>query len=98
MDLSKYIPVIVALCKQHKVNKLFAFGSVLTPRFNDKSDIDMVVDFKDVDLMEYADNYFSLKESLSRLLGREVDLLEDKAIRNPILRKNIDKSKRLIYG
>ncbi|MDF9830037.1 nucleotidyltransferase domain-containing protein [Parabacteroides sp. PF5-6] len=98
MDLSKYIPVIVALCKQHKVKKLFAFGSVFTPRFNEKSDIDMVVDFEEVDLMEYADNYFSLKESLSRLLGREVDLLEDKAIRNPILRKNIDNSKQLIYG
>ncbi len=98
MDFNKYIPLIVTLCKQHKVNKLFAFGSVLTNRFNDKSDIDMVVDFKDVDLMEYADNYFSLKDSLSHLLGREVDLLEDKAIRNPILRKNIDNSKQLIYG
>lgn len=98
MDFNKYTPNIAALCKQHKVSKLFAFGSALTNRFNNESDIDMVVDFQDVDLVEYADNYFSLKDSLSRLFGREVDLLEDKAIRNPILRKNIDNSKLLIYG
>ena len=58
----------------------------------------MVVDFDKVDLEDYADNYFDFKLSLEDLLGREVDLLEDKAIRNPILRKNIDKSKRLVYG
>ncbi|WP_294633153.1 nucleotidyltransferase domain-containing protein [uncultured Bacteroides sp.] len=89
---------IIALCKEHKVGKLFVFGSILTNRFNEKSDVDMVVDFDKVDLEDYADNYFDFKLSLEDLLGREVDLLEDKAIRNPILRKNIDKSKRLVYG
>ena len=89
---------IIALCKEHKLGKLFVFGSILTNRFNEKSDVDMVVDFDKVDLEDYADNYFDFKLSLEDLLGREVDLLEDKAIRNPILRKNIDKSKRLVYG
>ena len=89
---------IIALCKEHKVGKLFVFGSILTNRFNEKSDVDMVVDFDKVDLEDYADNYFDFKLSLEDLLGREVDLLEDKAIRNPILRKNIDKSKWLVYG
>jgi len=98
MDINQYILTINPLCKQHKVSKLFAFGSVLTNRFNDESDIDMVVDFKDIDLKDYVDNYFSLKEALSGAFGREIDLLEDKAIRNPVLRRNIDKSKLLIYG
>ena len=40
-----YLPAIIALCKRHKVKKLFAFGSVLTSRFNEQSDIDLVVDF-----------------------------------------------------
>ena len=40
-----YLPAIIALCKRHKVKKLFAFGSVLTNRFNEQSDIDLVVDF-----------------------------------------------------
>ena len=42
----------------------------------------MVVDFDKVTLEDYADNYFDLKFSLEDIFGREVDLLEDKAIRN----------------
>ena len=95
---SNHLPSIIALCKKHKVKKLFSFGSVLTNRFNDKSDIDLVVDFDNVSLEDYADNYFDLKDSLSAIFHREIDLLEDQAIRNPILRKNIDSSKQLIYG
>jgi predicted nucleotidyltransferase len=98
MDINQYIPTISPLCEQYRVSKLFAFGSVLTNRFSDESDIDMVVDFKDIDMKDYVDNYFSLKEALSGALGREIDLIEDKAIRNPVLRRNIDNSKRLIYG
>lgn len=89
---------IIALCKKHKVRQLFVFGSILTDRFNENSDVDMVVDFDKVTLEDYVDNYFDLKYSLQDLLGREVDLLEDKAIRNPILRRNIDISKQLVYG
>ncbi|MBQ8191331.1 MAG: nucleotidyltransferase domain-containing protein [Bacteroidaceae bacterium] len=92
------IQKIVALCKKYKVGKLFVFGSILTSRFNDDSDVDLVVDFDKVTLEEYADNYFDFKYALEKLFGRDVDLLEDKAIRNPILRRNIDNSKQLIYG
>ncbi|KAA6345887.1 hypothetical protein EZS27_006577 [termite gut metagenome] len=89
---------ITSLCERHKVKKLYAFGSVLTDKFNHQSDIDLVVDFKEIDLKDYADNYFDLQYSLEGVLNRKVDLLEDKAIRNPILRKNIDTSKQMIYG
>lgn len=89
---------IITLCKKHKVSKLFAFGSVLTDRFNDNSDVDLLVNFEGVDLYDYADNYFDFKDALSDVFGREVDLLEDNAVRNPILRKNIDNTKFLIYG
>ncbi|RGU19471.1 nucleotidyltransferase, partial [Bacteroides cellulosilyticus] len=58
------IQMIINLCKKYKVNKLFVFGSILTNRFNETSDIDMVVDFDKIDLMDYADNYFDLKSSL----------------------------------
>ena len=96
--VDKNIDGIQDLCKKHKVRKLFAFGSVLTSKFKKTSDIDLVVDFQDVDLYSYADNYFDLKDSLERLFKREVDLLEDKAIKNPYLRQSIESSKQLIYG
>ncbi|MCU0376840.1 MAG: nucleotidyltransferase domain-containing protein [Bacteroidales bacterium] len=96
--VEKNIDKIRELCLKHKVANLFVFGSVLTDRFKNSSDIDFVVDFKDVDLYEYADNYFDFKFSLEDIFRRDIDLLEDKAIRNPYLRKTIDSSKQLIYG
>jgi predicted nucleotidyltransferase len=74
------------------------FGSVLTDRFSEKSDIDLVVDIDAFDPLAYADNYFNLKFALQDLLNRPVDLLEDKAIRNPFMRERIDESKQLVYA
>ena len=93
-----HIDKIKALCAKHKVNKLFVFGSVLKDTFSNESDIDLVVDFEKLDLSEYADNYFDLKDQLESIFKRPVDLLEEKGIRNPFLRKQIDQEKRLIYG
>ena len=33
------------ICRKYKVGKLYAFGSILTDRFNDSSDVDILVDF-----------------------------------------------------
>jgi hypothetical protein len=96
--IDRNIEKIKALCRKHNVARLFVFGSVLTDRYNQSSDIDFVVDFSDVDIYNYADNYFNLKTSLENLLNRQIDLLEEKAINNPYLRKSIDSSKKLIYG
>jgi hypothetical protein len=96
--IDQNIDQIIALCKKHKVASLFVFGSILTENFKKSSVIDLLVDFSEVDLYDYADNYFDLKTSLEKVLKRQVDLLEDKAVKNPYLRKSIDSSKRLIYG
>ncbi len=96
--VEKNLDTIRVLCNKHKVSTLFIFGSILTSKFKNSSDIDLLVDFADVDLYDYADNYFDLKYSLENLLKREIDLLEDKAIKNPFLRQSIDSSKQLIYG
>ena len=95
---SKYRPGIIALCEKQKVKRLFAFGSVLTSRFTEKSDIDLVVDFDKAKIEDYFSNYFDLKYSLEKLLNRDIDLLEEQAIRNPYLKENIDTTKTLIYG
>lgn len=95
---AQYYPSITALCKKYKVKRLFAFGSVLTNRFTNKSDIDLVVDFDKEEVDDYFSNFFDLKYALENLLGREVDLFEEQAIRNPYLKKDIDMTKQLIYG
>lgn len=98
MYLDNYTNNLVVLCKQNKVKSLYVFGSVLTDKFNEKSDIDLIVDIDSNDPIEYADNYFSLKFALQDLLKRPIDLLENKAIKNPFIRTNIDSSKFLIYA
>jgi len=85
------------LCKTHKVKELYIFGSVLTPKFNETSDIDFLVQFDNIDILEYFDNYMDFKEKLEQLLGRDVDLLENQAIRNPIFRRVLDREKKLVY-
>ena len=89
---------IESLCKKYSVRKLYAFGSVLTDKFNAESDVDLLVEFDAMDLKNYADNYFDFKYSLQDLLHREIDLLEQQGLKNPYLKQAIDSSKRMIYG
>ena len=86
------------LCKVHKVKSLYAFGSVLTDKFTSESDVDFIVDFQQLDVLDYGDNYYDLKFSLENILNRNVDLLEEKAIKNPYFRKTLNQNKKLIYG
>ena len=97
MFLEPYIQEIRNLRQRNKVKYLYVFGSVLTDYFTDQSDIDLIVDIDMNDPLDYADNYFNLKFELEKLLSRQIDLLENKAIRNPYLRENIDNSKALLY-
>lgn len=96
--LDKHIDDITKLCSAHKVKQLFAFGSVLTEDFNKDSDIDLIVDFEPIDVSLYADNYYDFKFSLQDILDRSIDLLEEKAIKNPYFRQSIYKQRQLIYG
>lgn len=98
MFLDRYTDKLMDLCRQNKVRSLYVFGSVLTDRFNENSDIDLVVDIDSNDPFEYADYYFNLKFALQDLFKRKIDLLENKAIKNPFIRQNIDSSKYLIYA
>lgn len=98
IELQKYSTDISKLCSLHKVKSLYAFGSVLSGRFGNDSDIDLIVDFKPVDIDLYADNYYDLKFSLQDILQRKIDLLEAKAIKNPFFLKTINKQRQLLYG
>jgi predicted nucleotidyltransferase len=92
------IATVTALCQQHHVRTMYLFGSVLTDNFSPSSDVDFMVNFGQVSLPLYFDNYMALKDGLEHALRRPVDLLEEKTIRNPILRRSIDRNKQLIYG
>lgn len=60
--------------------------------------IDLVVDFDEKDPLKYTDLYFGLKTKLENVLNRQVDLLEERSIRNQFFRKHLDDAKDQIYG
>jgi len=96
-NLSPFLTSIQELCMLNGVKTLYAFGSVLTNRFDEGSDIDLIVDLEEKDPIEYTEKYFNLKFGLERILGRTVDLLEERADLNPIIRKEIEQSKVVVY-
>ena len=93
---------IFALCKKYKVKKQYLFGSILTDRFNDESDVDFSVEFDKEEInknkMDWADLFFDFLHEMENLLGRKVDMVFDNHITNKIFRKELDNTKRLIYG
>lgn len=96
--IQEHADEINSLCENHKVKQLYAFGSVLTDKFNSNSDIDLIVDFLQLDLLDYADNYFDLKFALENVFKRKIDLLEEKAIKNPFFKQAIKQQRQLLYG
>ena len=91
---------IIESCEKHYVKSLDLFGSATRNDFNEKSDVDFLYEFdKDkIDELEYADNYFDFFFSLEDILGRKIDLLPKRKLKNPYLIKKINSEKIKIYG
>jgi predicted nucleotidyltransferase len=86
------------LCVNHHVKSLYAFGSGITNNFDPTlSDIDLLVEMEDTDPIERGEKLLNLWDKLEDFFNKKVDLLTDSSIRNPILRKSIDRTKILIY-
>ena len=103
----KKLDKITELCRKYNVKTLWVFGSA-TGRgidgnpFGPDSDIDLLVEFEDVvyDINSPISGFhsFYLKEELEKIFDRKVDLVGIRALRNPVLIRNINKQKQIIYG
>lgn len=90
---------LFALCKKYKVRKLYLFGSILTPKFNENSDIDILVNFNsEIDHNTYADNFLDFYHALKSLFNRDIDLIDETAVKNPYFKEELEETKHLIYG
>lgn len=94
------IDKIVALCKKYKVDKLWVFGSILTNRFNDDSDVDLLVlfDKTKIALLDMADIFFDFIYELEDLFGRKVDLIVYSSIQNKYFKEEVDEKKQLLWS
>jgi predicted nucleotidyltransferase/predicted transcriptional regulator len=87
------VPGIIEACRKHGVVYAALVGSstqpdpAIVPR-----DLDLLVRMAP-DIERYAWQYFDLMDELAALSGREVDLIDIDAVRNPLLRKEFDRTK-----
>jgi predicted nucleotidyltransferase len=86
------------ICRQHKVRRMYAFGSSVTDKFDERrSDIDILVNVDISDPVERGESLLSLWDDLELFFGRKVDLLTEASLKNPYLKDNIDRTCKLIY-
>lgn len=86
------------LCEQHDIQTMYVFGSATTADFNELSDIDILISFKEISFDKYTDNYFELHEKLESLFKKRVDLLTERSLINPYFIKSVEQTKQLLYA
>ena len=87
-----------SICRTLKIKRLYAFGSVVSGKFTEQSDIDFLISFADnLTIDEYTNNYFSLHYRLRELFNREIDIVTERTLSNPYFIESINDTKELIY-
>jgi predicted nucleotidyltransferase len=88
--------VIAAICKKYSITELSIFGSSIRDDFSKTSDIDILVSFNNskINLFDIMD----LENEFSKLLNREVDIVEKESLKNPIRKNKILSTREIIYA
>ena len=90
---------IYALCRKYGVKTLCVFGSILTPRFNENSDVDFSATFyPEEDPLVAGENRIQFYISLEDLMGRRIDLVDEDNLKNKYFIEELEETKQKIYG
>ena len=96
--LANELPAVTRILRENGVQRAYAFGSVCTDRFNEDSDIDLLIGFdKSLDSVQYGENYFAIAHALELVLKRSVDLVTERSLQNPYFIATLNKTKTAIY-
>ena len=88
---------VAEFCRRNGIRKLALFGSVLTQRFSDSSDIDVLVEFEPSERVGYL-RMAALERDLSALFGgRRVDLRTASEL-SPYFREEVARTAALQYA
>ena len=89
---------LAEVCRRFAVRRLEVFGSAVREDFDPaKSDFDFIVSFADKTPGTYADRYFDFAAAIEKLLGRRIDLLTERSIRNPYFRREVEGARQIVY-
>src|SRR5882672_9119121 len=96
IDLTPYKFDIENICRELRLQRLDLIGSATRDDFSDGSDMDVLVTFEGDE--NFFDRYFTLKERLEEIFQRKVDVIEERAIKNPFFRKTVNRDRVKVYG
>ena len=88
---------VINICKKYYIKELSLFGSSIRDDFTKTSDIDILVSF-DKDSKITLFSIIELENEFSKLLGRDVDVVEKESLKNPIRKNKILSSREIIYA
>jgi len=88
---------LAPFCRKWQVTEFALFGSILREDFGPESDVDVLVTFQPQAQWSLWD-LVDMRDELQELFGREIDLIEKEALRNPFRRHEILKSYRVVYA
>lgn len=89
--------ILASFCRKWKIIELSLFGSVLRNDFSPDSDIDVLVTFSPDAKWSLLD-LSRMQDELSSSLGRSVDLVDERGLRNPFRRREILATKEVVYA
>lgn len=84
-------------CRRWQIKELSIFGSALRDDMRPESDVDVLVVFDEGERWTLFDLARAERE-LEQIFGREVDLVEKKALTNPFRRHHILSHHEVIYA
>ena len=88
---------IIKLCRKYRIKELSLFGSVIRDDFDyDKSDVDILVEYLPDSPVESLFDIIEVKFAFEDLFGREVDLVEKRAL-SPYIKDKVLTGRRIIY-
>ena len=88
---------LLQFLKRWRVSEFALFGSVLQQDFGPDSDIDVLVSFSPNGHWSLFD-LVTMQSELEEIFGREVDLVEKDALRNPYRRRAILENMQVLYA
>jgi uncharacterized protein len=98
-SIQRQLAPIGQICSKYGISRLEVFGSAARASdFVEKSsDADFLVEFLP-NIQPGLNEFFGAKADLEKILGREVDLVQAKAVRNPYLFASINRNRELVYA
>ncbi|MCE9619574.1 MAG: nucleotidyltransferase domain-containing protein [Planctomycetes bacterium] len=91
--------MVKPLCSRANVSRLALVGSAARNDFDPAhSDVDFLVDFKDIPGFDYFGAYMTLRRELASLVGHQIDLISVRSIENPYLQQSLTRDARELYA